>query len=153
MGQRGRDEGGSERRDRLNPPTPFRGPAAGFRPARSGGFLPWGFSPSSRPGGVSQQVTVPVNIACKRVGPWYRRPPRKTATTIEEPVPSVGRRTERLVSTNLAAGATSWSAWFSGDIESSKYYPGNKEGHILTRSASEGPMKSSESRRGSPLDD
>ena len=33
------------------------------------------------------------------------------------------------------------------------YYPGNKEGHIPTRSASEGPMKSSESRRGSPLDD
>ena len=34
-----------------------------------------------------------------------------------------------------------------------EYYPGNKEGHIPTRSASEGPMKSSESRRGSPLDD
>ena len=34
-----------------------------------------------------------------------------------------------------------------------KYYPGNKEGHIPTQSASEGPMKSSESRRGSPLDD
>jgi len=34
-----------------------------------------------------------------------------------------------------------------------RYYPGNKEGHIPTRSASEGPMKSSESRRGSPLDD
>ena len=34
-----------------------------------------------------------------------------------------------------------------------QYYPGNKEGHIPTRSASEGPMKSSESRRGSPLDD
>ena len=33
------------------------------------------------------------------------------------------------------------------------YYPGNIEGHIPTRSASEGPMKSSESRRGSPLDD
>ena len=33
------------------------------------------------------------------------------------------------------------------------YYPGNKEGHIPTRSASEGPMKSSESRRGSPWDD
>ncbi len=33
------------------------------------------------------------------------------------------------------------------------YYPGNKEGYIPTRSASEGPMKSSESRRGSPLDD
>ncbi len=33
------------------------------------------------------------------------------------------------------------------------YYLGNKEGHIPTRSASEGPMKSSESRRGSPLDD
>ena len=33
------------------------------------------------------------------------------------------------------------------------YYPGNKEGHIPTRSASEGPMKSSASRRGSPLDD
>jgi hypothetical protein len=33
------------------------------------------------------------------------------------------------------------------------YYPGNKEGHIPTRRASEGPMKSSESRRGSPLDD
>ena len=33
------------------------------------------------------------------------------------------------------------------------YYPGNKEGHIPTRSASEGPMKSSESRRGSPLVD
>ena len=33
------------------------------------------------------------------------------------------------------------------------YYPGNKEGHIPTRSTSEGPMKSSESRRGSPLDD
>src|SRR5271165_1227006 len=78
---------------------------------------------------------VPVNIACKRIGPWYsrlvlwqlllpvegRRSLRKTATMIEEPVPSVGRRTERLVSTNLAAGTTSWSAWFSGDIESSKY--------------------------------
>ncbi len=35
----------------------------------------------------------------------------------------------------------------------SEYYPGNKEGHIPTRSASEGPMKSSESRRGSPWDD
>ena len=34
-----------------------------------------------------------------------------------------------------------------------KYYPGNKEGHIPTRSASEGPMKSSESRRMSPWDD
>jgi hypothetical protein len=34
-----------------------------------------------------------------------------------------------------------------------KYYPGNKEGHIPTRSASEGPMKSSESRRRSPWDD
>ena len=34
-----------------------------------------------------------------------------------------------------------------------QYYPGNKEGHIPTQSASEGPMKSSESRRGSPLDD
>ena len=33
------------------------------------------------------------------------------------------------------------------------YYPGNKEGHIPTQSASEGPLKSSESRRGSPLDD
>ena len=33
------------------------------------------------------------------------------------------------------------------------YYPGNKEGHIPTRSASEGPMKSSESRRRSPWDD
>ena len=33
------------------------------------------------------------------------------------------------------------------------YYPGNKEGHIPTRSASEGPRKSSESRRGSPWDD
>ena len=33
------------------------------------------------------------------------------------------------------------------------YYPGNKEGHIPTRSASEGPMKSSQSRRGSPWDD
>ena len=32
------------------------------------------------------------------------------------------------------------------------YYPGNKEGHIPTRRQSEGPMKSSESRRGSPLD-
>ncbi len=31
-----------------------------------------------------------------------------------------------------------------------KYYPGNIEGHIPTRSASEGPMKSSESRRGLP---
>ena len=38
------------------------------------------------------------------------------------------------------------------DVEPN-YYPGNKEGHIPTRSASEGPMKSSESRRGSPLDD
>ncbi len=38
-------------------------------------------------------------------------------------------------------------------IDSLGYYPGNKEGHIPTRSASEGPMKSSESRRGSPLDD
>ena len=37
--------------------------------------------------------------------------------------------------------------------ERARYYPGNKEGHIPTRSASEGPMKSSESRRGSPLDD
>src|SRR5271157_403647 len=35
----------------------------------------------------------------------------------------------------------------------SLYYPGNKEGHIPTRSASEGPMKSSESRRRSPWDD
>ena len=34
-----------------------------------------------------------------------------------------------------------------------RYYPGNKEGHIPTRSASEGPMKSSQNRRGSPLDD
>ncbi len=33
------------------------------------------------------------------------------------------------------------------------YYPGNKKGHIPTRSASEGPMKSSESRRRSPWDD
>ena len=38
------------------------------------------------------------------------------------------------------------------DVEPN-YYPGNKEGHIPTRSASEGPMKSSESRRGSPWDD
>ena len=37
--------------------------------------------------------------------------------------------------------------------ERARYYPGNKEGHIPTRSASEGSMKSSESRRGSPLDD
>ena len=43
-----------------------------------------------------------------------------------------------------ALRTSSWMVW---------YYPGNKEGHIPTRSASEGPMKSSESRRGSPLDD
>ena len=48
-----------------------------------------------------------------------------------------------------------WGAWV-GDhpgLPGPDYYPGNKEGHIPTRSASEGPMKSSESRRGSPLDD
>ena len=39
------------------------------------------------------------------------------------------------------------------DSVADHYYPGNKEGHIPTRSASEGPMKSSESRRRSPLDD
>ncbi len=38
-------------------------------------------------------------------------------------------------------------------LSARRYYPGNKEGHIPTRSASEGPMKSSESRRGSPWDD
>ena len=38
-------------------------------------------------------------------------------------------------------------------LSADNYYPGNKEGHIPTRSASEGPMKSSESRRGSPWDD
>ena len=41
----------------------------------------------------------------------------------------------------------------SGSLANLAYYPGNKEGHIPTRSASEGPMKSSESRRRSPLDD
>ena len=40
-----------------------------------------------------------------------------------------------------------------GRVNGVSYYPGTKEGHIPTRSASEGPMKSSESRRGSPLDD
>ena len=44
-------------------------------------------------------------------------------------------------------------AVFDRAYDECPYYPGNKEGHIPTRSASEGPMKSSESRRGSPLDD
>ena len=44
-------------------------------------------------------------------------------------------------------------AWCDTVNNLNRYYPGNKEGHIPTRSASEGPMKSSETRRGSPLDD
>ena len=51
----------------------------------------------------------------------------------------------------LAVGARGGHEPIRYSIE--EYYPGNKEGHIPTRSASEGPMKSSESRRGSPLDD
>ena len=48
----------------------------------------------------------------------------------------------------------SWPQERDGNpIAFAHYYPGNKEGHIPTRSASEGPQKSSESRRGSPLDD
>src|SRR5271166_4969740 len=51
------------------------------------------------------------------------------------------------------AFAPSFQAAAYARLSSGRYYPGNKEGHIPTRSASEGPMKSSESRRGSPLDD
>ena len=50
----------------------------------------------------------------------------------------------------FASGST--GVW-EGTTLAKGYYPGNKEGHIPTQSASEGPMKSSESRRGSPLDD
>jgi len=60
-----------------NPPTPFRGPAAGFQPARLGaggtplaGFLPESFSPLSRLGGASQRVMIMVNDAGKRADPW-----------------------------------------------------------------------------------
>ena len=59
------------------------------------------------------------------------------------------RRLRRLVAVELKTEKL--RAADKGQME--LYYPGNKEGHIPTRSASEGPMKSSESRRGSPLDD
>ena len=54
-----------------NPPTPFRGPAAGFQPARLGGFLPQGFSPSSRLGGVSKRVSIIVSVRCNGAGLRY----------------------------------------------------------------------------------
>ena len=61
-----------------NPPTPFRGPAARFQPARLGaggtplaGSLPQGFSPSSRLGGVSKRVSIIVNVRCNGAGLRY----------------------------------------------------------------------------------
>src|SRR5271165_7079341 len=52
----------------------------------------------------------------------------------------------------LAGSRDDYQVSSAGGGGDALYYPGNKEGHIPTRSASEGPMKSSESRRGSPLD-
>ena len=60
-----------------NPPTPFRGPAAGFQPARLGaggtplaGSLLWGFSPLSGLGGANKRVMIMVNDAGNRADPW-----------------------------------------------------------------------------------
>ena len=58
-----------------------------------------------------------------------------------------------LAEVDLVAGTVVEREYTPTSPHRSGYYPGNKEGHIPTRSASEGPMKSSESRRGSPLDD
>ena len=49
-----------------NPPQ-----TAGFQPARLGGFLPQGFSPSSRLGGVSKRVSIIVNVRCNGAGLRY----------------------------------------------------------------------------------
>src|SRR5271157_2323756 len=66
-----------------------------------------------------------------------------------------GRRSLGVAMRLESSQLISLNACLAADLKPSPlgYYPGNKEGHIPTRSASEGPMKSSESRRGSPLDD
>ena len=69
--------------------------------------------------------------------------------------PPIGvRREEQLHALGeVGAGRLEDQVEVIGQEDKGIYYPGNKEGHIPTRSASEGPMKSSESRRRSPWDD